>query len=260
MAALTERKSLHSLGENSKLRRDWEACPKDSSANIPFPSFAHQHGPTFSPLTSTTAPPPYYLSPPIESEKKKPSPSPPSPWVDRHSPYDKTIPRAAAEDEFLSLSQPNNPLGSSPRNVSVLNLSGLWGHGRSPRRFIARGAPSKDVLGSLASVHLVHGRDVARSIIAMHNQFVKAQGQRWILTNQRVYDWWDLASRWGNAGEDGRDHPPVGPQVGWVQELIRESGGKVKALPRSVEQMGRGLDGTDFWNTFEITPQVPWVD
>jgi len=53
----------------------------------------------------------------------------------------------------------------------------------------------------MKSVHLVHGRDVARAIIAIHKQWEKTQGQRWMLTNERVYDLWDLASRFGNAGE-----------------------------------------------------------
>lgn len=53
----------------------------------------------------------------------------------------------------------------------------------------------------MTSVHLVHGRDVARAILAIHDDWDKTQGQRWLLTNERVYDLWDLASRFGNAGE-----------------------------------------------------------
>jgi len=34
----------------------------------------------------------------------------------------------------------------------------------------------------------------------------------------------------------------------------------IRALPRSVEQMGKGLDGSEFWNTFGLVPEVPWVD
>ncbi|CEH15664.1 NAD(P)-binding domain [Ceraceosorus bombacis] len=201
-----------------------------------------------------------------------------SPWQDRHSPH-VGVPRGRAEDYLLSLSHGPNDIRPHPIPTSVLNLSGLWGHGRSPRRFIARLAPAKESIRSLTSVHFVHGRDVARAVLAMHGQWAKANGQRWLLTNERVYDMWDLISQWGNAGEEGRDHPPRGPQAQWIQELIRESRGAppldeqgnkkprhpnvdgvIRSLPRSVEQLGHALDGTDFWSTFDLAPDVPWVD
>jgi hypothetical protein len=72
----------------------------------------------------------------------------------------------------------------------------------------------------------------------------------------------------------GRGHAPQGPQPGWVQELIAESrsaerksqgdqshsASVIRSLPRTAEQMGYALDGTDFWSTFGIAPDVPWVD
>jgi hypothetical protein len=79
---------------------------------------------------------------------------------------------------------------------------------------------------------MVHGLDVARAILAVHNQFDLAAGLRWIVTDGRVcvpltitylsitlssfsYDWWDLASAWGDGGEGNRDKVPSGlqPQV-----------------------------------------------
>lgn len=85
-----------------------------------------------------------------------------------------------------------------------------------------------------------------------------------------------LADRGASAG---RDHFPRGPQPGWVQELVAESRAKevrgfdcddslkshpsshaIRSLPRTVEQMGSALDGTDFWSTFGLSPDVPWVD
>jgi hypothetical protein len=120
-----------------------------------------QHGPTFAPA------PPTYGTKPLASSSS-------SPWKNRHSPHT-SAPRAVAEDALLSHS-----------NTSVLNLSGLWGHGRSPRRYIGALAPSKEKLAQLGSVHLVHGLDVARAILAMHVQWEKARGERWLLTNERV--------------------------------------------------------------------------
>jgi hypothetical protein len=76
----------------------------------------------------------------------------------------------------------------------------------------------------------------------------------------------------------GRDHFPQGPQPMWVQELVAESRSHnkgddcddslkshisshaIRSIPRTVEQMGSALDGTDFWTTFGISPDVPWVD
>lgn len=70
----------------------------------------------------------------------------------------------------------------------------------------------------------------------------------------------------------GRDHFPQGPQAKWVQELVAESrsGDKsiqshststpIRSLPRTAEQLGSALDGTEFWSTFGISPDVPWVD
>lgn len=78
-------------------------------------------------------------------------------------------------------------------------------------------------------------------------------------------DIWDLASRFGSAGEDGRNHPPTGPYPAIVQELLNEKGSNARALPRSAEEMfeangSLALDGREFWSTFGLTPDSPWVD
>lgn len=78
------------------------------------------------------------------------------------------------------------------------------------------------------SIHMVHGFDVARAIMAVRDQFNLAVGSRWIVTDGRVYvscidmfflnfffiryDWWDLASAWGAGGEANRDKVPSGLQ------------------------------------------------
>ena len=125
---------------------------------------------------------------------------------------------------------------------------------------------------------MIHGSDVARAILAVHAHFDRATGERWMLTDGRVYDWWDLASAFGDghttqkAGSDGavqrqptdstaagsevggRAEGAKGPQPRWVRELMHEEG--VRALPRPVELLGRGLDSREFWDTFELEPLV----
>ncbi|KAF9552563.1 hypothetical protein CPC08DRAFT_789799 [Agrocybe pediades] len=177
-------------------------------------------------------------------------------WYDRHSPYVKT-PRAEAEDELLALSD-NYP-------ATVLNLSGLWGGARSPKNWVERTAGSKELLKAKGSLHLIHGDDVAAAVLAVAKNFEKAQGQRWLLTDGRVYDWWDLASAWGtpsksapakSTSEPCGSQLPVdadrGPQPGWVRELMEEM--DVRALPRNIETLGRALDSREFWNTFGLSP------
>lgn len=108
---------------------------------------------------------------------------------------------------------------------------------------------------------MIHGVDLARCILAVHDNFEKAEGQRWLLTDGRVYDWWDLASAWGlpshhlqkflqeSITEEDKER---GPHPRWVRELMDETG--VRALPRSVEVLGRAMDSRDFWKTFEMSP------
>jgi len=165
-------------------------------------------------------------------------------WYDRHSEFDTTNPRANAETELLALSH-NTP-------TTVLDLCGLWGGGRRVRNWVGRVAPTKEALKTKGNVHMIHGVDVARAILAVHAQFDKATGQRWLLTDQRMYDWWDLASAWGSGGESSRGSDPMGPQAEWVRELMDEEG--VRALPRSPEQIGRALDSREFWKTFGLSP------
>ncbi|KAK7466196.1 hypothetical protein VKT23_004920 [Stygiomarasmius scandens] len=165
-------------------------------------------------------------------------------WYDRHSPF---VPgdRANAEEELLKLS-PSIP-------TTVLDLAGLWGGSRSMKNYVGRVAPTKEVLKNKGSIHMIHGIDVARAILAVHGNWSKASGERWILTDGRVYDWWDLASSWGSGSDPmNRDSEDRGPQPGWVRELMREEG--VKALPRNIEVLGRALDSREFWETFGLDP------
>lgn len=62
----------------------------------------------------------------------------------------------------------------------MLNLSGLWGGMRQPKNWIDRVASTKEKLKEKASLHMVHGQDVARGIVAVHRNFSLAQGERFV--------------------------------------------------------------------------------
>ncbi|KAK0612046.1 hypothetical protein B0T14DRAFT_540909 [Immersiella caudata] len=163
-----------------------------------------------------------------------------SPWVDRHSAYDDTNARAVAEVELLKL------------GGCVLNLAGLWGGVRDPRNWVQRVAKTKEEVKGKKSLHLVHGMDVARGVL----QVVRCdggkweelgKGQRWMLTDGFVYDWWALLAGWAE-GSDGE----VSEQAMWVGELMGEEG--VKGLPRAMEALGRCYDSREFWRVFGMVP------
>lgn len=133
----------------------------------------------------------------------------------------------------------------------MLNLAGLWGGERDPRNWVERVAKDKEGVKGKKSVHLVHGEDVARGVVAVVEKPWKvSEGQRWMLTDGFVYDWWALFAKWGDVAE-GKEGQPT-KQSQWVYELMREEG--VKALPRDMETLGRCYDSREFWNTYGISP------
>lgn len=89
-------------------------------------------------------------------------------WVTRHSKYNKTDARAVAEDELMKL------------GGCVLDLAGLWGGQRQVRHWLDRVAKTKEQLSEKKSLHMIHGEDVARAIIAVHKNFGHATGQRFV--------------------------------------------------------------------------------
>ena len=159
-------------------------------------------------------------------------------WTTRKSPYNTENGRAVAEDELLDL------------GGCVLNLAGLWGGERDPKNWVSRVATTKEGVKAKRSLHMVHGQDVARAIIAVMSDWSAAKSQRWMLTDGFVYDWWALFAGWADAGE-GVDREPA-DQAKWVYELMAEEG--VHALPRSMEALGRCYDGREFWERFGIAP------
>ncbi|QSZ29026.1 hypothetical protein DSL72_003536 [Monilinia vaccinii-corymbosi] len=164
-----------------------------------------------------------------------------STWVTRHSPYDVSHDRAIAEDELLEL------------GGCVLNLSGLWGGERNPKHWIERVAGTKEMLSGKKSLHMVHGLDVSRGVVAVIGNWGKARGQRFMLTDLMVYDWWSVILGYaGEIDEENGDGKMEGRQIKWIGELMKEN--HVKALPRSMEDLGRCYDSREFWDTFEIMP------
>lgn len=163
-------------------------------------------------------------------------------WVSRRSPYDAKNARAIAEDELLTF------------GGCVLNLAGLWGGERDPKKWVDRVAKSKEDVKSKKSLHMVHGLDVARAVVAVMSNWYSSKGQRWMLTDGFVYDWWALMAGWAdekNEDKDKMDRQPM-DQAKWVHELMQEE--KIWALPRSMEVLGRCYFGREFWDTFQLTP------
>ena len=163
-------------------------------------------------------------------------------WTTRHSPYDTNNKRAIAEDELLEL------------GGCVLNLAGLWGGPRDPKTFVDRVAKTRDEVKSKKSLHMIHGLDVARAIVAVTGHWSAAKGQRWMLTDGFVYDWYALFEGWAdakNADDSSVDRQPS-DQARWVRELMHEE--EVRVLPRSYEALGRCYDSREFWDTFKLTP------
>lgn len=165
-------------------------------------------------------------------------------WIDHKSPYDTSNERAIAEEELLGI------------GGAVLNLGGLYGGNREPENWVSRVAKTKDQLKAKRSLHMIHGEDVSRAVIAVHKSWAKAQGKRWLLTDLHVYDWWDLIWAWSAPEEQliQNKDTETAPYRRWIMELMQEE--DVKALPRGPETLGRVLDSRAFWQTMGLSPSV----
>ncbi|KAK4203410.1 hypothetical protein QBC40DRAFT_262511 [Triangularia verruculosa] len=165
------------------------------------------------------------------------------PWVTRHSPINESNPRAIAENELLSL------------GGCVLNLSGLWGGERQPINWIPRVAATKEAVRGKTSLHLIHGEDIARAVVKIVTaedgkwENGGGKGERWMLTDGFVYDWWAMLAGWA---EDPAGEGKVREQGVWVRELMEEE--DVRALPREMEKLGRCYDSREFWRVWGLVP------
>lgn len=175
-------------------------------------------------------------------------------WHNDQSPFNEKDPRAIAEDELLN---------RTDVHATVLNLAGLYGGTRQPRDWLDRVIKTKEELRKKGALHVIHGEDVARAVLAVHRK--RASGKRYILCDVHVYDWWDLAQDWAllalrEGRENGLEKTEEGNAVlrktqailRWVHELMIQEG--VKALPRDTSAVGRALDGRGFWHDMGILP------
>ncbi|KXJ91526.1 hypothetical protein Micbo1qcDRAFT_163281 [Microdochium bolleyi] len=174
-------------------------------------------------------------------------------WQDSSSPYDTSNARAIAEDELMAI---------PAVDAAVLSLAGLYGGQRQPRGWVDRVIKSKEDLRAKGALHVIHGEDVSRAVVALHRNFTK--GQRWLLCDMHVYDWWDLVQDWAVADVSRPDEERAAAglsvervetqrvRLQWVGELMVEEG--VRALPRDASSVGRALDGRAFWNKMGIWP------
>jgi hypothetical protein len=121
---------------------------------------------------------------------------------------------------------------------------------RQPKGWVPR-FPSSDAIRNKLlqrQLHLIHGKDVARAILAVHNKFQR--GERWVVTDNGCYDWIKLFLTWGNkeqieiarslAKNDAECQKALGQ--GSLEEIVERGGVK----PR--------LESTEFWKTFGLKP------
>ncbi|SPO27956.1 related to epoxide hydrolase [Ustilago trichophora] len=181
------------------------------------------------------------------------------------SPFDESNARAAAEQRLLDVTAARCANNTNAGRAAVLNLAGLYGGQRQPRNFASRVGASKELLGLKGSVHFVHGQDVARAILLLHQSHSAGWGRRWIVSDTRVYDWWQLFRFLRPALPH---HPEDSPETAqrWVKELLKEN--NIRTLPRPIANkqgqglphyLERALQGHDFWNLFNTKPSVTSV-
>ncbi|KAI0466944.1 hypothetical protein F4859DRAFT_281800 [Xylaria cf. heliscus] len=189
--------------------------------------------------THKNAPAPSYIQLGVTSIWSTPA------WQDENDPYDATNPRAVAEDELMRCA-----------DASVLSLAGLYGADRQPRNWVRRVVKCKADLRAKGALHVIHGADVARAILALHRNFTPMK--RWIVCDMHVYDWWDLVQDWAMqtlTSHEYVDETELESQrelLAWVGELMVSE--DVRALPRDTDALGRRLDGRGFWYYMGIWP------
>ncbi|CAO3694210.1 unnamed protein product [Umbelopsis ramanniana] len=161
---------------------------------------------------------------------------------DRHTPLDPSLDTGRLPAENVVIKQ----------NGTVLHLCGLWGGQRQPKNWMPRMNKPEAIKGKILTrqLHLVHGKDVARAILAVHGQFTP--GERWLITDQTAIDWMKMFLVWGakeqiDTIEDLRHNDPecreaIGDK-GTLEDIVRKGGVK----PR--------LNSDEFWSTFHIKPQ-----
>lgn len=150
-------------------------------------------------------------------------------------------PRAIAEDEFIE------------KGGHVLALAGLWGDERVPWNWLAKVAPTKEKLLEKKALHLIHGWDVARACLCMHKDFYP--GDRSIITDCRIYDWWTLFSWWAIRKPVLVSDEVFQMHREWYKELC-EQHENFGNPPRTNEELGRVLSSDSFWESYQTLPEI----
>ncbi|KAI8074596.1 hypothetical protein BC940DRAFT_46556 [Gongronella butleri] len=131
-------------------------------------------------------------------------------------------------------------------NGSVLHLAGLWGGQRQPRNWVNRFKSTDALLGKVQvrQLHLIHGKDVARAILAVHQQQPFQPGQRWIVSDGGCYDWLRIFQAWG-TDEQKKE----------IQDLLdkEQPGASIDALVAAGGVIPR-LDASEFWQAHHLEP------
>ncbi|KAI9321026.1 hypothetical protein BX666DRAFT_1852354 [Dichotomocladium elegans] len=163
---------------------------------------------------------------------------------DRHGPMDPlkdTSGRMHAEKVVLK------------RGGTVLHLAGLWGAQRQPRNWVPRFGTEEAIQNKLLNrqLHLIHGWDVARAIVAVHQNLKR--GERWIITDGGCNDWIQLILAWG-APEQVETARRLAPETLKTEDSLEQIAEKGDVKPR--------LDSREFWDAFDLEPteflEVPW--
>ncbi|ORY95484.1 hypothetical protein BCR43DRAFT_493071 [Syncephalastrum racemosum] len=166
----------------------------------------------------------------------RPFSSNPLPVSDRHSPM---MPNDRTPAEEVTL----------VHQGTVLHLAGLWGAQRQPRNWVARFSTEEAIRAKLLTrqLHLIHGQDVARAILAVHEQ---PRGGRWIVTDRGCQDWIRLFLTWASSD-----------QLILARRLAHEDEACRTALHNATleEAVARGnvqpaSDSREFWDTFGLEP------
>ncbi|ORX90757.1 hypothetical protein K493DRAFT_287689 [Basidiobolus meristosporus CBS 931.73] len=161
----------------------------------------------------------------------------------RHSPVDSKHTRFDTE----------NAVFEAPCNGSVLHLSGLWGGSRQPRNWLRFFMTPEKLKNAIIArqLHLIHGADVAKAIVnGLHRHFTP--GERWLLSDGKVYDRLELVRSWNNKEqveiiESLREDPAVASVIGTQPFEDIVVGAEKIDLPRR-------LNPDEFWEHFQLSP------
>ncbi|KAJ1826319.1 hypothetical protein LPJ56_002238 [Coemansia sp. RSA 2599] len=135
-------------------------------------------------------------------------------------------------------------------NGHVLNLVGLWGGERVPEKW-SRFYTEKEKLRNRLkdrSLHLVHGADTARAILAVISK-PDPSGGRWLVSDKRTYDMLEIL-----IGD---------PRIrGFLEELLQEEdvrklvgADKIDDIQMGESQVTLRIDSSHFWKQYEIEPE-----